>query len=255
MWRGFLKWPLSYLVIISLFLLDCTTTDDNRLFVDPNTNSNNSNGNTDTTPETITLKYLALGDSYTIGTSVCDTCNYPIQLKDSLSELIDPIYNTSVEIIATAGWTTTNLLNAISAAEPDNDHDLVTLLIGVNNQFQGKPFEIYETEFNTIVERAIAFAGNDKDRVIVLSIPDYAYTPFGQNFGNATITSLEIDFYNNYAENYCANNGISYVYITDISREGLDIPYLVASDGLHLSELAYSLFVQRLLPVVRQKIE
>lgn len=246
---------LYFLVVLSCLLCWSCTPADANYSSNTSTNVNSPNGTTDNSPETISLKMLALGDSYTIGTSVCASCSYPMQLMDSLNLITNPIYDTSVEIIATAGWTTTNLISAITNANLSNDYDLVTLLIGVNNQFQGKPFQLYETEFNLLVENAISFAGGDKTRVIVLSIPDYAYTPFGQNFGNPTTTTLEIDAYNNFAENYCTENDISYIYITDISREGLNIPYLIASDGLHLSEVAYSLIVQRLLPVVRQKFE
>lgn len=244
------------ILFLSLFgFLSCSTSN-----ADFNDSQNipDTVGNDDVVNEVndpIELKILSLGDSYTIGTSVCDSCSYPMQLKDSLNQISDPIYNTSVEIIATAGWTTTNLISAINSVSLNDNYDLVTLLIGVNNQFQGKPFELFETEFSTLVDTAISLAGNNRERVIVLSIPDYAYTPFGQNFGNATQTTLDINDYNDFAENYCSENEITYLYITDISRNGLNNPYLVASDGLHLSELAYSLIVDRLVPIVRQKVE
>ncbi len=92
-----------------------------------------------------TYKYLALGDSYTIGESVCGDCNYPKQLTDSLNKISKE--KTSVKILAKTGWTTTDLLSAIAAENPSKDYDLVTLLIGVNNQYQDKPFSIYKEEF------------------------------------------------------------------------------------------------------------
>ncbi len=103
-----------------------------------------------------TYTYLALGDSYTIGESVCAVCNYPKQLTDSLNAVLKE--KTSVEIIAKTGWTTTDLLTAIAAETPSKDYDLVTLLIGVNNQYQGKPFSLYEEEFPELLNRAIDFA-------------------------------------------------------------------------------------------------
>ncbi len=196
-------------------------------------------------------KILSLGDSYTIGQSVCETCRFPTQLKDSLT---NNTTNSSfdLQVIAQTGWTTTNLINAINSNNPANDFDLVTLLIGVNNQYQNKPFLLYQTEFPELVNTAIQKASGDSDNVIVVSIPDYAYTPFGN--GNTTI-SAEIDDYNTFAENYCAQNNISYVYITDITRQGLANPNLVASDNLHPSELAYSKFAERILPVALEKLQ
>jgi lysophospholipase L1-like esterase len=199
------------------------------------------------------FKLLSLGDSYTIGASVCETCRFPEQLKDSLKNRFEDTDNFSLQIVATSGWTTTNLINALNSNTPTNDHDLVTLLIGVNNQFQGKPFELYETEFVILVNKAIAYAKGDKSRVIVVSIPDYGFTPFGQN-NQVTITA-ELNDYNAYAQNYCEANDISFVYITDITQQGLENPDLVASDGLHPSELAYSKFVERLLPVALPILE
>ena len=142
-------------------------------------------------------------------------------------------------------WTTTNLKSAIASQNPTNDYDLVTLLIGVNNQYQNRPFSLYEQEFPELVNIAIDKSKGIKANVIVVSIPDYAYTPFGN--GNTTI-STQIDAYNAFAENYCIQNNITFVNITDITRQGLVQPNLVASDGLHPSEIAYSKFVERIFP-------
>ncbi|WP_232227150.1 SGNH/GDSL hydrolase family protein [Flavobacterium commune] len=198
-----------------------------------------------TRPETI--NYLALGDSYTIGQSVCETCRFPEQLKQSLknSNLQN---NFSLEIIAQTGWTTTNLISAIENKKPDAKFDLVTLLIGVNNQYQGINFSVYEKEFPELVAKAISLVKGNKAKLIVVSIPDYAYTPFGQSYGNPTIISTEIDSYNAFAKSYCETNSILFINITDITRQGLSNSNLVASDGLHPSTDAYTLFVQRLLP-------
>jgi acyl-CoA thioesterase-1 len=191
------------------------------------------------------LNYLALGDSYSIGQSVCETCRFPIQLQDSLEKILPSNKIISTKIIATTGWTTSNLKDAITSQNPPNNYDLVTLLIGVNNQYQYKPFSLYEQEFPELVNIAIDRAKGIKANVIVVSIPDYAYTPFGN--GNTTI-STQIDTYNFFAENYCIENNVTFVNITDITRQGLIQPNLVASDGLHPSELAYSKFVERIFP-------
>ncbi|RVT79600.1 SGNH/GDSL hydrolase family protein [Flavobacterium sufflavum] len=194
-----------------------------------------------------TINYLALGDSYTIGESVCETCRFPEQLKKALKNLNEQ-NNFALEIIAQTGWTTTNLISAIESKNPSPKYDLVTLLIGVNNQYQNKVFSLYEKEFPELVTKAISLAKGDKNKLIVVSIPDYAYTPFGQGSSNPATISTEIDRYNTFAKSYCEANAITYVNITDITRQGLSNTSLVASDGLHPSTDAYALFVQRLLP-------
>lgn len=192
-----------------------------------------------------TIKYLALGDSYTIGQSVCETCRFPIQLQTEIKNNLTSKDVFVTNIIAQTGWTTTNLKSAVATQNPTNDYDLVTLLIGVNNQYQNRPFSLYEQEFPELVNIAIDKAKGIKANLIVVSIPDYAYTPFGN--GNTTI-STQIDTYNTFAENYCIQNNITFVNITDITRQGLVQPNLVASDGLHPSEIAYSKFVERIFP-------
>ena len=199
----------------------------------------------------INYKYLALGDSYTIGQSVCETCRFPIQLQDSISKYINDIDTFQTKIIAQTGWTTGNLKSAIVSQNPSSDYDLVTLLIGVNNQYQNKPFILYEQEFPELVATAIQKAKGDKKNVIVVSIPDYAFTPFGN--GNSTISN-QIDNYNAFAENYCLTNNITFVNITDITRLGLAQTNLVATDGLHPSTIAYTKFVERILPKAKEKL-
>ena len=187
---------------------------------------------------------MALGDSYTIGESVAATQNFPFQLQDTLAKSTNS--TVDYKIIARTGWTTTNLLNAIENENPATDYDLVTLLIGVNNQFQGKPFSLYEQEFLDLLNKAIALASGNKDRVIVVSIPDYAFTPFGQKREDPKKISAEIDQYNAFAKQIATENGVLFQNITDITRHGLTDPSLVANDGLHPSGKAYQLFVDRL---------
>jgi acyl-CoA thioesterase I len=207
--------------------------------------SSNDNYTQNNYPTIKTVNYLALGDSYTIGQSVCETCKFPIQLQDSLKKYLASNSVFATQVIATTGWTTTNLKSAIATQNPPANYDLVTLLIGVNNQYQNKPFSLYEQEFPELVNIAIAKVGGDKNKVIVVSIPDYAFTPFGQGAQNITNGILQ---YNTFALNYCIQNNIKFVNITDITQQGLANPALVTSDGLHPSTLAYSKFVERILP-------
>ncbi|GAA3763120.1 SGNH/GDSL hydrolase family protein [Flavobacterium ginsengiterrae] len=238
-------------VILSIFLLSCNTDESGsaKTITPPVTPAPNI-------PISKSVNYLALGDSYTIGQSVCETCRFPEQLKTGLKALY-PQTDFSLKIIATTGWTTSNLLLAINNQNPEPNYDLVTLLIGVNNQYQHKNFSVYEKEFPELVNKAIMLAKGDRKNVVVISIPDYAYTPFGKNVTssqNAAI-SAEIDQYNSFAENYCTNNNVTFVSITDITRQGLNNPSLVASDGLHPSESAYKMFVDRMMPKVKMALQ
>lgn len=188
-------------------------------------------------------QYLALGDSYTIGEGVAASETYPQQLTDALSRqgaaYADP------QIIARTGWTTGDLLRAIRKADPKKGHyDLVSLLIGVNNQFQGRSLEEYKREFGQLLDLAEQFAARD-GKLLVLSIPDYGYTPFGKS-GQGSI-SVEIDRFNEAAEQICASRGITFIDITAISRKGLSDPSLVAGDGLHPSGKMYASFAEKLI--------
>jgi len=234
-----MKWHFRILFVslLSILFWQCAQEQSMLYFVD--------------NPKNQQINYLALGDSYTIGQSVCTTCRFPEQLKTSLQTAY-PERPLLLQIIAKTGWTTTNLLSEMNLVNPSTNFDLVTLLIGVNNQYQNKPFSLYETEFPQLVNKAIACAKGDKTKVIVVSIPDYAFTPFGQGAVNI---STAIDQYNWFAQNYCANNEIKFINITDITRLGLSQPQLVASDGLHPSELAYSKFVERILPKALLSVE
>lgn len=199
------------------------------------------------------IKYLALGDSYTIGQSVCETCRFPEQLKTRVASELNA--SVSLKVIAQTGWTTTNLKNVINAQNPTNNYDLVTLLIGVNNQYQNRPFSLYEQEFPELLQKAIFLANGNAQNVIVVSIPDYAFTPYGQNSTDPNIISTEIDHYNSFAQNCAMQNGVAFVNITDITRQGIQNPNLVTTDGLHPSELAYLKFVEKMLPKVLVSLE
>lgn len=251
-------------VLISAFLLSCSTDDSvptpistaPPVVTPPVVTPPVTNPTTPVTPVTGAIKYLALGDSYTIGQSVCETCRFPEQLKSGLMTVF-PQSTFSVNVIATTGWTTTNLISAINTQNPASDNDLVTLLIGVNNQYQHKDFSVYEKEFPILLSKAIQLAKGDKKNVIVLSIPDYAYTPYAKNMDDMSRAKIssEINQYNSFAENQCMQNQVTFISITDITRQGLTNPNLVANDGLHPSQTAYKMFVDRMLPQVKMALQ
>jgi len=189
------------------------------------------------------IKFLALGDSYTIGESVEENLRWPNQLSDALSKKGFQIERP--RIIATTGWRTDNLKDAIKAARLKEEYTLVSLLIGVNNQYQGRSAVQYNPEFKELLETAIKLAKGRKENVFVVSIPDYGYTPFGKP--KQADISEAIDQFNEVNKNITASMGIKYVSITDISRLGLDQPDLVAEDGLHPSGKMYTMWVERIL--------
>ena len=192
--------------------------------------------------------YLALGDSYTIGESVQESERFPNQLANSLRA--DGIKIGAVKIIARTGWTTDELQSGIGVSNltSDSTFDMVSLLIGVNNQYRGRSVEEYKLSFTALLERAIQFAGGNKAHVVVVSIPDYAYTPFG---GGRQSISTSIDQFNAANEAITRSKGIAYAQITPISREGLNDPSLVATDGLHPSGKQYSQWVSVIKPLAK----
>lgn len=196
------------------------------------------------------FNYLALGDSYTIGESVPDTGRFPAQLVSSLTK--NNIYFNSPEIIATTGWTTDELADAIKKKQSSllPKYDLVSLLIGVNNQYRGRDAEEYRTQFKDLLRTAIVFAGGEKSRVFVVSIPDWGVTPFAEGRDRKKIGE-EIDLYNKVNKEETLKEGIAYIDITPESRLSVNDKSLIASDGLHPSEKMYKEWVDLILPRVR----
>ena len=187
-------------------------------------------------------KFLALGDSYTIGESVAESERWPEQLVKVLNAKGHSIERP--RIIATTGWRTDQLKKAIEDAHLQNEYGLVSLLIGVNNQYQKKTTESYAPEFEELLNIAITLAGGKKENVFVVSIPDYGYTPFGKP--KQAEISKAIDQFNEVNKTITLKAGIQYFNITDLTRKGLEDPSFVAGDGLHPSGKMYTLWVERM---------
>jgi len=195
--------------------------------------------------------YLALGDSYTIGEKVDSSARFPIQLTDTLTS--SGIKVNETKIVAKTGWTTDDLAKGIQQAELRDTYDLVTLLIGVNNQYQGREIENYRPEFRELLQKAIDFAGDDPEKVVVLSIPDWGVTPFAEGRDRQEIAS-EIDAFNQVNEELSKNAGTKYVNVTPISRKAENNPDLLANDSLHPSGLMYALWVDELYDKAKESI-
>jgi lysophospholipase L1-like esterase len=200
------------------------------------TNANPINPGT-TNNFTDSINYLALGDSYTIGTSVDAVDSYPNQTFQLLKGA--KFTMNSVQIIAKNGWTADDLKNGLASADKKSMYQIVSLLIGVNNQYQGRSIKDFETAFVSVLQSAILLTGNKSKRVFVISIPDWGITPFASGRDRKEIAT-EIDNYNLICEKNAKLYGANYINITDAYRlEGFKPDYL-SYDGLHPSKLEYN---------------
>lgn len=198
--------------------------------------------------------FLALGDSYTIGEGVAPRERWPAQLADRLRTSGVPLADP--RIIAKTGWTTGELLTAIDSTSPApaTDYDLVSLLIGVNDQYRGHGAS-FAAGFHALVARAIAFAAGEPKRVVVVSIPDWGVTPFAQKDPRGTQNiGREIDELNRRARDFADQAGAAFVDITEESRRAASDRRLLADDGLHPSSAMYASWVEAILPAARQGI-
>ncbi len=202
-----------------------------------------------------TLTYLALGDSYTIGEGVEEKDRYPVQLVRDLNATGKWQFE-SPQIIAKTGWTVDELDAGINAGQTNEQgYDLVTLLIGVNNQYRGRPVADYEKDFEAMLQRALTFARGKKDHVVVLSIPDWGVTPFAVNRNSDQAkVAREIDAYNAAKRSICEKYGIAFIDITADYRVIGAQPEMVVDDQLHPSGLVYARWTSKLLTQV-QKIK
>lgn len=225
-----LKYFNIFLITLFLCIVGCKNMDS----------QNKNNRNTDS------ICYLALGDSYTIGESVAEDERFPEQLKSKMQGI--NIFINELDIVAKTGWTTDELMNEIKTADLLEKYDLVTLLIGVNNQYRGRDTANYRSEFLQCLDTAIHKAQNDPNKVIVISIPDWGATPFAEGQDSDKIAE-EIDAFNQINFEEAQKAGVHYVDVTAISRKAQAEPKLVASDGLHPSGEMYAHWVKAIFPV------
>ena len=196
------------------------------------------------------LTYLALGDSYTIGESVEPEERWPVQLTEKLRA--EGIAIQEPRIIATTGWTTQDLLRAMDSQLKNEKYDLVSVSIGVNNQYQGKSIDEYREDLYEVFKRAITYSESGVSGVFAVSIPDYGVTPFGAQ--NAEEIARELDEFNKVFEEVTSEFGVDFYNITPISREAANQPDLIAQDQLHPSGKMYKLWVEHFYPEVKQKV-
>jgi len=196
--------------------------------------------------------FLALGDSYTIGEQVPLQENFPYQtvalLKKNNIEVADPV------IVAKTGWTTDELAMALREEGIKETFSFVTLLIGVNNQYRGRPLDNYRQEFTQLLDQTIVFANGHTQNVFVLSIPDWGVTPFAHD-RDAQKIKEEIDAYNDTNKEIALAHRCNYLDITDSTRKNGGNPDFLAADGLHPSGKEYSIWAERLAPLVEKVLK
>ena len=192
-------------------------------------------------------RFLALGDSYTIGEGVAQAACWPMQLaqrlRDAGSAIGDP------RIVAETGWTTDELGIAMDAAALVPPHALVTLLIGVNNQYRGRAVDSYRDDVETLLTRAIALADGQREHVLVVSIPDWGVTRFAREQGrDAAAVATSIDTYNATAWDVAREYGVAFIDITSASRAAGDADAMLVADGLHPSAAQYAVWTALIVP-------
>ncbi|MBD2699803.1 SGNH/GDSL hydrolase family protein [Spirosoma sp. BT702] len=192
--------------------------------------------------------FLSLGDSYTIGESVSEADRWSVQLAGMLRK--ESVDVATPDIIARTGWTTAELQDAIKASGNQKTYSLVSLLIGVNNQYRGQSQDRYRTEFKELLQTAIKFAGGNSNHVFVLSIPDWGASPYATG-QNKTKIGQEIDQFNAIAKDECQKANIPFVDITPLTRSAAGDDSQFASDGLHYSGKQMQQWATKALPVAK----
>ena len=187
------------------------------------------------TPRESPYSFIALGDSYTIGEGVNEDERWP-------NQFVDVAYENGVDfdqpmIIAETGWKTYDLLNAINQTNFTKKYDYISLLIGVNNQFNSRPIDEFEEDLNKLMDEMKRIKKNDGS-IIIISIPDWGYTPFGESSDMSDI-SEQINLFNSSLRKFATTNGLKYVDVTEISRRGINEPDLITNDNLHPSGIMY----------------
>lgn len=202
--------------------------------------------------QTKPLRYLAIGDSYTIGESVPASKNFPAQTKGFLKKA--GIQMDKPTIIAKTGWTTDELQDKLSTVRLAIPFDFVTLLIGVNNQYRGRSSEEYAQQFEELLQQAIDYTGGKTNHVIVLSIPDWGVTPFAEGRDRKQIAK-EIDVFNSINERISKEYKVHYINITPFTREAATDKKLVAKDGLHPSGKDYARWAEKVKEVMMKELK
>lgn len=198
------------------------------------------------------LSFLALGDSYTVGTSEIYKHCWPVQLKEKLAK--KNVFLNEPQIIAGAGWTTKKLLEQLNVEELSQSYDLVSLLIGVNNQYRNQNINDFQKDFSVLLDMSISLAQNDASKVFVLSIPDWSVTPFSK-FKNQKKIATEIRAYNSIIEKEAAKRQVLFIDITKSSKEALFDNSLIAKDSLHPSRKMYKVWAKKISKKLDKRLE
>ena len=197
------------------------------------------------------ISFLALGDSYTIGTSELPKNSWPNQLKDMLDK---KGFSTKTTILAKAGWTSEQLLVAVKKSKIKPDFDLVSLFIGVNNQYRSQDIKSFKSDFSILLEKSIELAKNNASKVFVISIPDWSVTPFAKFKDKSKITK-ELKEYNDFIKQEAKEQGVLYIDITQLSRNAEVNSSLIASDSLHPSKKMYKSWVKKINKKILKKLD
>lgn len=193
------------------------------------------------------VKFLALGDSYTIGESIEASENWPHQFIDSIKA--SAIEAESPVVLATTGWRTDDLMNAVNNSYLASNFNLISISIGVNNQYQGKPFSQFEKELPLLFGQALRHCNNDTTRIFFVSIPDYYFTSFGFSSKKGKTISSDLDQYNSFTKQFAEKMHVPFIDVTPISRNRDE--HLTAKDGLHPSAFQYSKWVSEMLKSIK----
>ncbi|MEH0158719.1 SGNH/GDSL hydrolase family protein [Limibacter armeniacum] len=226
---------LLYVLLFTLLLVSASCNDDDSSVIPPSILGENP---------PVNVRYLALGDSYTIGEGVTEKNRWPALLAERLRD--DNIQVSKLQYVAQSGWTTSQLIEALGSADLTNGYELVSILIGVNNQFRQQNMEAFKAELGFLIDFSITLVANDSSRVLLLSIPDYSVTPYAQAiYGNTERIAEEITVFNRAIKELAAEKNIPYINITDLSRFAKNDSSYLAEDQLHLSAKMYALWAGR----------
>ncbi len=198
------------------------------------------------------VRYLAIGDSYTVGEGLETSQSWPSQLKRKLLE--NGVEEVELTVIAATGYTTREVTQLVNTATFNKPFDIISIQVGVNNQYRGESVTQFGEELEDMFQTIASNYYLKDAKQVVVSIPDWGATPFGSSYDRVQI-AIEINQFNGLKRNTAEAKAVPFINITDISRTNPDDPELVASDGLHPSELMYSYWVERIFPVVKEQLQ